>query len=339
MRTGLVFCLGTILCAVGASAQEQQQPTFRSESNVVMVPTLVRDRNREIIYDLKADDFVVEDDGVPQSVHLDESAQFRLAEVVVAVQVGRRADYELPRLRGLKSMLYPLFDQGHGEVAIIAFDSQVRELQNFSGDDAKTSRVLESLQPGDGGAAIFDAVAAGLRMLASTPNDRQRVLLLVSETRDHGSKSKPLDLLRELGSSNAVVYALTFSPSKSNLLDTLRGKNNPDFHPEETEVHEGPDLLAPLILLAQGTRKNAAKTITAMTGGEYANFSTSKNFDRGMTEFTNHLYARYLLSFAPSKPHPGLHQITVKLKQHGNGTVMARSSYWASPEKSSVPAQ
>ncbi|HEY3929293.1 MAG TPA: VWA domain-containing protein [Candidatus Koribacter sp.] len=336
MRNAILIGLAGILLLAGATAQE---PTFRSESNVVMVPTLVRDRNRDIVYDLKADDFVIEDDGVPQAVQLDEGALFRPASVVVAVQIGRRADYELPRIRGLKSMLYPLLDQGHAEIAIVAFDSHVHELQNFSGDDVKTSRVLDSLQPGDGGAAIIDAVDYGLRMLASTPTDRQRVLLLVSETRDHGSKKKPVDLLRELGSSNAVVYALTFSPSKSNVLDTLRGTNNPDLHPEQSEVHEGPDLLAPLVLLAQGARKNAAKTITGMTGGEYANFSTGKNFDRDMTEFTNHLYARYLLSFAPSSPHPGLHHITVRLKQPGKAEVMARSSYWAASPNSSAPTQ
>jgi len=327
MRSAKLIWLVAFLLLTGAGAQE---PTFRAESNVVTVPTLVRDRNRDIVYGLKADDFEIEDDGVPQTVRLDDAAQFRPAEVVVVVQIGRRADYELPRIRGLKSMLYPLFDQGHAEVAIVAFDSHVHELQNFSGDDVKTARELDSLQPGDGGAAILDAVNYGLGMLANTPKDRQRVLLLVSETRDHGSKKKPVDLLRELGISNAVVYALTFSPSKSNVLDTLRGENNPDLHPEQAEVHEGPDLLAPLILLAQGARKNAAKAITEMTGGEYANFSNGKNFDRDMTEFTNHLYARYLLSFAPSKPHPGLHHITVRLKQPGNATVLARGSYWAS---------
>ena len=54
--------------------------------------------------------------------------------------------------------------------------------------------------------------------------------------------------------------------------------NNPDLHPEQTEVHEGPDLLAPLLMTAQAIRKNAAKAITAMTGGEYAQFSTGKSF-------------------------------------------------------------
>jgi hypothetical protein len=48
-----------------------------------------------------------------------------------------------------------------------------------------------------------------------------------------------------------------------------------------------------------------------------------------MVDFTNHLHSRYLLSFQPSDPHPGLHQIRVRLQQPNGATVLARGSYWA----------
>ena len=336
MRSWIVGFLLSCVALVGVPGQD---PTFHAESNIVMVPTLVRDHDRSTVYGLTAQDFIVEDDGVPQAVHLDEAAASKPTSVVVVIQVGRRADYELPRMHGLSAMLSPLIEQGHANIAIVTFDSHVQEVQNFSGDAAVTARTLNDLAPGDGGAAIVDAVDFGVRLLNSTPKDRQRVLLLVSETRDHGSRKRSEDVLRELGSSNTVVYALTFSPSKSNVLDTMRGKNNPDLHEEQTEVHEGPDLLAPLMLTAQAMRKNAAKAITAMTGGEYAQFSSGKGFDRDMTEFSNHLYARYMLSFAPVKPHPGLHQLRVRLKQPNDATVLARSSYWAASASPSAPTQ
>ena len=60
-----------------------------------------------------------------------------------------------------------------------------------------------------------------------------------------------------------------------------------------------------------------------MTGGEYELFATRKKFEVRMNDFTNHLHSRYLLSFAPKSPHPGLHQIRVRLKnageRHGSG--------------------
>jgi VWFA-related protein len=339
MRFTTLASLLTVSITLAATAQDGQEPAFRSESNVVIVPTLVRDRDRNTVYGLTAQDFIIEDDDVPQKVRLDESATSKPSSIVVALQLGRRADYELPRIQGLSAMLAPLLDGQHANLALVTFDSHVQQIQGFTADSSAVARKLSAIAPGDGGAAIVDAIDYGVRLLQTTPNDRQRVLLLVSETRDHGSRKRSTDILRELGNSNIVVYALTFSPSKSNVLDTMRGKNNPDLHPEQTEVHEGPDLLAPLILTAQAMRKNAAKAITSMTGGEYAQFATGKTFDRDMTEFSNHLYARYLLSFAPSKPHPGLHRLIVRLTIPGKSSVLARESYWAATTDSGTPMQ
>lgn len=50
----------------------QEEPEFRAQSNIVLVPALVRNKSGSIIYGLKADAFIVEDDGVPQMVHLKE---------------------------------------------------------------------------------------------------------------------------------------------------------------------------------------------------------------------------------------------------------------------------
>ena len=81
-------------------AKAQEEPTFRTQSNVVLVPTLVRDKAGEVVYGLQAKDFIVEDDGVAQTVRLDEAAESEPVSLVIAIQCGRRADYELPRMQG-----------------------------------------------------------------------------------------------------------------------------------------------------------------------------------------------------------------------------------------------
>ena len=60
------------------------------------------------------------------------------------------------------------------------------------------------------------------------------------------------------------------------------------------------------------------------------NFSSRRAFETQLVDFTNHLHSRYLLSFEPQRPHPGLHRIEVRLKQPVPGCrVLARTSYWA----------
>jgi len=322
--------LTVLVFTFGVRSPAQEEPTFRTQSNVVLVPTLVRNKSGSVIYGLKAADFIIEDDGVPQTVHLDGAAEADPISLVVAAQVGRRADFELPRMGGLSTMLDPVFEQSGSQVALLTFDSKVHPLETFTSDDTTIARDLKELQPGDHGAAVLDAINSAVKLLDGVPQNRKRVLLLISETRDHGSQSATIDdVIKAIGNDNIVVYALAFSPSKSNVLDTLRGNNNWDLHPEQAEMKPDPDLLAPFVLVAQAMRKNTAKAIAAQSGGEYEMFSSGKGFDAQMTNFSNHLHSRYLLSFEPSKPHPGLHKLSVQIKEPRDATVLARTSYWA----------
>ena len=173
---------------------------------------------------------------------------------------------------------------------------------------------------------ILDAVKSAVNLLSQEPPDRLRVLLLISETRDHGSHTKIEDAVAAIGQSNAVIYALAFSPALSNILDTGRGTN-------KNEMHEGVNFLDLMYRTVQAMRKNVPSAIASMTGGEYELFATRKKFEVRVNDFTNHLHSRYLLSFAPKNPRPGLHQIRVRLRAQSpnavNATVLARTSYWA----------
>ena len=76
-----------------------------------MVPTLVRDSTGHAVYGLQAKDFIVEDNGVAQTVHLDEDVEGEPLSMVVAIQTGRSAEREFPRIRGLSSMLGPILEE------------------------------------------------------------------------------------------------------------------------------------------------------------------------------------------------------------------------------------
>ena len=316
-HTGTTFL---VLMLLGGIALPQET-TLRSQSNVVLVPALVKDQQGGIVYGLQTKDFIVEDDGVAQPIRLDEAPEGQPISLVVVLQRGRRASYEFPRMQGLKSMLDPLFSLGTARVAVVEFDSQVELTRNFTKDARLVEDDLRNLQAGDGGATILDAVEYSVNLLKKEPEERLRVLLLISETRDHGSHGKIDEAVAAIGQSNAVMYALAFSPALSNILDTGRGNNI-------NEMHEGINFLDLAYQTAQAMRKNVPNTIASMTGGEYELFATRKKFEVRMNDFTNHLHSRYLLSFVPKNPHPGLHQIRVKSKDPGN-TVLARTSYWA----------
>ena len=298
-------------------------PTISSRANLVPVPTLVEDAKGNVIYGLRAEDFEIEDDGVAQAAHLDATPDAEPVSLMIAVQVGRRANREFPRIRGLASMLDPVLTAPNTEAAVLLFDKELNLVRDFTDNADEVKGDLQHLEHGDGGAAIFDAVAYSAKLLNKRAEGRQRVLLLISETRDHGSHFSNLDeVVKLIEATNTTVYALPFSPYESEQLDGLRGADKDEWHP-------GMDLLAKLVAARNALKKNAPRALTSMTGGDYESFLSQKSFEKEMVNFSNHLHGRYALSFAPKNPHPGLHEIRVRVKDTaGNVTVISRKSYW-----------
>lgn len=313
----LAICLTVSLLA-------QENPRFTSRTNLVPVPTLVRDAEGNAVYGLRAEDFIIEDDTVPQTVHLDETAEDEALSLVIAVQCGRRASREFGRINSLASMLDPILSDQKNEAALLLFDSKLDLARDFTSNTDEIEPALRNLQSGDSGAAILDAAAYSARLLARRADGQKLVLLLISETRDHGSRFTELDdVVRLIGENNILVFAVPFSPYVSQQLDVARGANKDEWRPNI-------DIGEKLAAARQAMRKNAPKALTSMTGGEYELFATHNAFETDLTTFSNHLHSRYQLSFEPNNPRPGLHQIRVKLRDPGkNWTVLFRSSYWA----------
>lgn len=309
------FLLLTIF-TVPSCCGHAQQATLRTRTNLVLVPTLVQSETGEPVFNLHAKDFLVTDDGVEQTIHLDADTYDRPISIVVLVQVGRSAVREFYKYRGLSVMVNALAGDTPHRIAVVEFDSQPRMLQNFTSNPNVVEQAIGSIRPGDGGAAILDSVWYAVDMLADEPVQNERVILLLSETRDHGSRTPMTEVLRKIGQSDVVVYSLAFSPARADLLDFSGSQG-------------GVNVLAPVKMAIAALRKNTAAAIPQMTGGQFFHFGSGKRLDSELGMLANQVHNRYILSFQPSNPQPGLHTLRVVLRQPLDVKVLARRSYWA----------
>ena len=93
----------------------------------------------------------------------------------------------------------------------MGFDSRPHLIADFTHSGDQMNKDLTELEPGDGGAAILDTVNYAVTLLESQPKEYRRVLLLISEERDHGSKhTKPAQLIRKIGESDVLVLSVSF---------------------------------------------------------------------------------------------------------------------------------
>jgi len=92
------------------------------------------------------------------------------------------------------------------------------------------------------------------------------------------------------------------------------------------------DLIAPLRMLIAALRKNVTKEIAGMSGGEYTTFTGDKKFEARVVDAAKHARNRYLITFSPSNPTPGLHTIRVRTAEDYGARIVARADYWIGPE-------
>jgi VWFA-related protein len=299
------------------------QPTLRVTSREVLVPTLVEKPDGDIVYGLKQNDFILLDNGVPQKIRVQEEMDTAPVALVVAVEEGGASALEFGKLAKMGPLLDLFLSDGRGEAALVGFDSQPHLIVDYTHSSEDVDDALKRLQPGDGGAAILDTIGYAVDLLASQPKEFRRVLLLISEERDHGSKhTRPEQLIRKIGQSDVLVLSVSFSPSRAEFAHDVK-----DSGDDRTL-----NMVSTLLMAVKAFKKNVAKEIARMSGGEYTTFAGDKKFEMRVVDAAKHVRNRYLITFSPTDPTPGLHTIRVRTAQDYGVRIVARADYWVEPQ-------
>ena len=346
---------GGYAAAQNAPAPVQIPPVFRARTNLVLVPALVRTKSGEPVFSLTAGDFTLTDDDAPQKLSLEQDTDSEPLAVVIAVETGGAGARHLDDYRNLGTTIEALVGNVPHRVALVAFDSEPHLLENFTPNIDAIAAGLRDLDSGDNGAAIYDGLKFSVDQLQKQPPEYRRAIVLLSETVDHGSHVALEDAVRSVSDTNTVIYSFAFSSTKSaasheagQFSSSEPGPpggcfaNDPNAKPSEKKgkaekTYDCLSLLAPplraakiAVLIAMNSmRKNAAETVAHLTGGEYYGFKDRRSLQKGMLTVSNHVPNRYVLSFHPEAPHPGMHTLKLQLKNYSKLEITARRNYWA----------
>jgi len=335
MRIRISFCFALIYaCLLGSAAHAQKlppieppkpMPTKTANANLrvttteVLVPTLVEKKGGGIIYGLKAVNFVLEDDGVRQKIRVQEEMDTAPVALVVAVELGGASVLEFNKLAKMGPLLDVFLADPRSRVALVGFDSVPHLIQDYTHNEDEVNGELQQLQPGNGGAAILDTVNYGVTLLETQPKEFRRILLLISEERDHGSKhTKPAQLVEKIGGSDVLVLSVSFSPALAEL-----GHDVKDNGDDRTL-----NMVSALAMILEAFKKNVTKEVAQMSGGEYTSFVGDKRFETRVLAAARDARNRYLITFSPSDPTPGLHTIKVRTAEDYGARIVARANYW-----------
>ena len=332
------------------ATQDTPASTISVRTNLVLVPALVKTKAGALVYTLSAKDFIATDDGIPQALTLEADAGGEPLAMVVLVETGGDGAGRLDQYRDLGATLDAVVGNVPHKIAVVSYDSTPWVEQDFAAHTDAATAALTKLQPGDPGSAMLDALAFSVNMLRKQPPAYRRVILLIGETIDHGSKVRIDDALRQLDDSNTAIYSFAFSSTKaetkkeeSKLSSAEPGPAGGCFahdpNSNESRATQNFDCIAELlpplrlakmaaIVATNGLKRNSAETVAQLTGGEYFHIKDVRGLEKGLIAVSNHLPNRYVLSFRPQSPHSGFHTLTLKLRNYDNLVVEARNGYW-----------
>jgi Ca-activated chloride channel family protein len=306
MKTMLSRLILIVALAVPAAAQ--QQPVFRSTSDVVPLFVTAQDKSGRLITKLTRDDFQVLDNGKPQPLTVFDNSPQPI-RLIILIDVSGSMAQSLPLLGAACAEM--VGQLAPGDLARIGyFGTEIAISPKFTRDARELAgwlpKTVERNQPTPLWAAVDKAIlefnAAGI--------DGRRVIMVLSDSKDSGPQKmgqpflSPLEIIDRANREDVMVYGVGVRSALPMATGDLRGA------------------------LASTLPDPSLGRVADDTGGGYFELMPRDNLQTTFGRVADELHQQYLLGFAPQVRDGKTHKLEVKVKQDG-AKVRVRKSYKA----------
>ncbi len=210
----MLSALGGIGLAAGPAGRTQQ---FSARTELVEVYATVTDARGRFVTDLARGEFVVLEDGVPQTIDAFADGE---QPVSIALAVDRSWSMADGRLEAARraggALLQDLAD--HDRAMLVAIGSDVEVPVALTGDRGAVDVALQALDPW-GSTALHDAIVTAFDAIEPAPG--RRALVLISDGLERGSRRSEEDVLARVRASDVLAYPVVLQRRVSPLLERL----------------------------------------------------------------------------------------------------------------------
>lgn len=304
-------------------AANPAQDTIRVDVPVVFVPVTVSRQEGGYMDGLAASDFQLTDNGrsVPFDLTTTDTLSAPLA-LVVAVQTNEGAMTALEKIRKVGSVVRALISGQRGSVMVLGYGGEVRTIQTWTRDANDLSIAFRSLKPQwTAKARMLDAVKEGIGLLARRAPEERRVLMVVGETKDRGSKTGLREVAEAAQREGVIIHGVTYSAYTTAF--TKKGAQTPG------SSTGGFNVLGLFTEVGRLGKENTMEALALASGGRRRGFTTQDGLEEELGRVGEEIHSQYLLSFTPVTPKPGFHQLIVTVKNRKDVLVRTRPGYWA----------
>jgi VWFA-related protein len=320
-----------LLSLAGQPLASQQAPPISVEVKMVSMLATVRDKHGSLIRNLTKDDFVLEQDGHPQTI------SYFAKESDLPLTLGLLVDTSMSQRRVLdqeRSASHAFLDhvlrEDKDKAFVIHFDHEVELLQDLTSSRQKLEASLDQLgtpefsQTGGsgssgggggrgsygrgGGTLLYDAVYLASNELMKKQQGR-KALIILSDGVDHGSKMTLQESIATAQRADTLVYSILFADKEEygngggyggGHMGGMGGGGHRRY-PQESR----PD------------GKKILEQMSRETGGRFFEVTKKLSVDQIYAEIDEELHNQYSLGYAPDKADAavGYHKIHLTVKQ------------------------
>ena len=185
----------------------EQVETVKIDTNLVMVPVAVTAADGRNVPDLRQNEFNVAEDGVKQQIALFATTRLP-ANVVLLLDTSASTKDKLAFMQAAAVAFVEKLEAAD-RVKVISFDSQVRELSDFSSNRATLKAAIGKTTSGEG-TKLYDAFELALSSLRKL--EGRKAIVLFSDGVDwHSDQASDYSTLRWLEEEGVVVYPIRYN--------------------------------------------------------------------------------------------------------------------------------
>lgn len=308
---GALLALGGQTGAPQPPAQQPQssgqaQPTQSKQNaatsivknvNEVNVVFSAVDKHNRIITGLRQDQIKVLDANKQQAIthfFTEGDLPLRIA-LVIDTSTSVRGRFKFEQEAAIE-FIESVLRQGTDQAMVVAFDSSIQVVQNFTGDEEALAKAINSLRAG-GGTALYDAIYTTAHdKLLRDGNEIRNVMVVISDGDDDQSRYSASEALAMAQQAGAILYTISTDQTGSD--------------PKDDQL---------------------MKEFADATGGRGFFPFEAPELGHIFAAITNELRHQYVVSYEPNDlvPNGSFHPIVVKISVK-NVIARARRGYYAS---------
>lgn len=331
-----------------AEKTEEEAQTIRVETDLVSIDVSVSDAaGMKGAAGLKAEDFVVFEDGVRQKISNFSNMEVPFNLVLLIDTSGSTRDEIALMQQAVRRFLDELRPQDR--VALIQFNKQVELLEELTGDRRRIEDSLKLLKPGTG-TSFYDAMQLTIDEILKKEPGRKAIVALTDGVDSYGydSYEQILPMVEKAGASIYFLELDTESFTESRMMRDCRDSSHFEFSKKQLKKYASEHLsggsaddyrdhcfLTPIEKMQINRRlyesaRRELREMASKSGGRVYQVRELRQLDPAYRQIAAELRTLYSLGYYPTNErHDGKwRSIRVEVRRRGY-TVSARPGYRA----------